>query len=298
MSDLRDEVVENLDEPAAIEATGGRIYIADRGVVDKIISYDVGRRFEPFRLSALFARRRKRAAGVRREFHSRERRRRSGDDSVGGNQQQRGFDPLQDGVYDENEIQINQVLFGLGTIRASVGAPEGYQLTKASVCRIPNRGGAEAACGLERRGCLGWKERLSLGGVGDDDDRSDDLARFNIASDGNGGKVASIAPVRVPNLPFENLPKLIYGGGDKDAPVGGAHYLRVGDSQMTVSRHTNPNGSFDPIGKSGESPAGIAGTVLFATESIAVDSEGKYVVKAGTFIGRRHCRDITATDSA
>ena len=56
LSDLRDESVENLDEPTAIEATGGRIYIADKGVVDKIVSYEIGsggadggaRRFEPF----------------------------------------------------------------------------------------------------------------------------------------------------------------------------------------------------------------------------------------------------------
>ena len=209
------------------------------------------------------------------------------------------FDPLQDGVYDENEIQINQVLFGLGTIRASVGAPEGYQFDRSE----PYVGFQIGAAPKPLAGWSGedvWVGRKDyrLEALGTTTIEPDDLARFNIASDGNGRKVASIAPVRVPNLPFENLPKLIYGGGDKDAPVGGAHYLRVGDSQMTVSRHTNPNGSFDPIGKSGESPAGIAGTVLFATESIAVDSEGKYVVKAGLLSGRRHCRDITATDSA
>ena len=286
LSDLRDEVVENLDEPAAIEATGGRIYIADRGVVDKIISYDVGRRFEPFVYPRFLH---GEESGQPVQGVSFIRVNDEGDPvmTVSAETGKNGFfDPLQDGVYDENEIQINQVLFGLGTIRASVGAPEGYQFDKSE----PYVGFQIGAAPKPLAGWSGedvWVGRKDyrLESLGTTTIDPDDLARFNIASDGNGGKVASIAPVRVPNLPFENLPKLIYGGGDKDAPVGGAHYLRVGDSQMTVSRHTNPNGSFDPIGKSGESPAGIAGTVLFATESIAVDSEGKYVVKAGTFIG-------------
>ena len=286
LSDLRDEVVENLDEPAAIEATGGRIYIADRGVVDKIISYDVGRRFEPFVYPRFLH---GEESGQPVQGVSFIRVNDEGDPvmTVSAETNNNGvFDPLQDGVYDENEIQINQVLFGLGTIRASVGAPEGYQFDRSE----PYVG---FQIGVESKPLAGWsgkdvwvgRKDYRLEALGTTTIEPDDLARFNIASDGNGRKVASIAPVRVPNLPFENLPKLIYGGGDKDAPVGGAHYLRVGDSQMTVSRHTNPNGSFDPIGKSGESPAGIAGTVLFATESIAVDSEGKYVVQAGTFIG-------------
>ena len=196
------------------------------------------------------------------------------------------FDPLQDGVYDENEIQINQVLFGLGTIRASVGAPEGYQFDESE----PYVGFQIGAAPKPPAGWSGGSVWVGGGdprleALGTTTIETDDLARFNIASDGNGGKVASIASKDVPNLPFENLPRLVYGGGDKNVFVGGAHYLRVGDSQMTVSRHTNPNGSFDPIGKSGESPAGIAGTVLFATKSIAVNPEGKYVVQAGTFIG-------------
>ena len=92
LSNPRDEVVENLDEPAAIEATDGRIYIADRGVVDKIVSYDIGRQFEPFVYPRfLHGDEDKRATGARRELHSRGRRGQSDDDGVGGNRRRTDF---------------------------------------------------------------------------------------------------------------------------------------------------------------------------------------------------------------
>ena len=67
----RNEFVENLDKPIAIESASNRIYIAYQGAVDKIISLrsrEQQRRrhraaLQTFRLSALFARRRERAAG-------------------------------------------------------------------------------------------------------------------------------------------------------------------------------------------------------------------------------------------
>ena len=261
--DFRNEFVENLDKPVAIESASNRIYIAYQGAVDKIISYEAGsssdddtaRRFKPF-VYPRFLHGEESGQPVRGVSFIRVNDEGDPVMTVSAETGTLGFfDPLQDGVYDENEIQINQVLFGLGTIRASVGAPGGYQFDRSE----PYVGFQIGAAPKPSAGWSGediWVGRknyrlATLAGTAID---KGDLDRFNIASDGNGGKVASIAPVRVPNLPFENLPKLIYGGGDKDAPVGGAHYLRVGDSQMTVSRHTNPNGSFDPIGKSGESP--------------------------------------------
>ena len=284
LSNPQDEVVENLDEPAAIEAADGRIYIADRGVVDKIVSYDVGRQFEPFVYPRFLHGDEDSAQPVQSVSFIRV------DDegnpvmTVSAETDENGFfDPLQDGVYDENGIQIDRVVFGLGAIRASVGAPGGYQFDESA----PTYG---FQIGVASKPPAGWSDedfRVTKEGYGlmtleGTTIKPDDIDRFNVVGNGNGGKVASIAPVGVPNLPFQNLPKLVYSGGDQYIE---AHYLRVGDSQMTESRFTNPNGSFDPIGKSGNPVAGIVGTVLFATESITVDSEGKYVVEEGTFIG-------------
>ena len=297
LSDLRDESVENLDDPTAIESTGGRIYIADKGVVDKIVSYEIGsggadggaRRFEPFVYPRFLHGDEDRAQPVQSVSFIRV------DDegnpvmTVSTETDENGFfDPLQDGVYDENGIQIDQVVFGLGAIRASLDAVGEYEYQFDE--GAPTYG---FQIGMASKPPAGWsgkdfrvgREGYQFTAWGGTTINQADIDRFNVVSDGNGRKVASITPVGVPNLPFEVLPHLAYSGGDKNVFVGGAHYLRVGDSQMTESTPTNPNGSFDPIGKSGDPAVGIVGTVLFATEAIAVDSEGKYVVQAGTFIG-------------
>ena len=297
LSDLRDESVENLDEPTAIEATSGRIYIADKGVVDKIVSYEIGsggadggaRRFEPFVYPRFLHGDEDRAQPVQSVSFIRV------DDegnpvmTVSTETDENGFfDPLQDGIYDENGIQIDQVVFGLGAIRASLDAVGEYEYQFDE--SAPTYG---FQIGMASKPPAGWsgkdfrvgREGYQFTAWGGTTINQADIDRFNVVSDGNGRKVASITPVGVPNLPFEVLPHLVYSGGDKDVFVGGAHYLRVGDPQMTESTPTNPNGSFDPIGKSGDPAVGIVGTVLFATEAIAVDSEGKYVVQAGTFIG-------------
>ena len=297
LSDLRDESVENLDDPTAIESTGGRIYIADKGVVDKIVSYEIGsggadggaRRFEPFVYPRFLHGDEDRAQPVQSVSFIRV------DDegnpvmTVSTETDENGFfDPLQDGIYDENGIQIDQVVFGLGAIRASLDAVGEYEYQFDE--GAPTYG---FQIGMASKPPAGWsgkdfrvgREGYQFTAWGGTTINQADIDRFNVVSDGNGRKVASITPVGVPNLPFEVLPHLAYSGGDKNVFVGGAHYLRVGDSQMTESTPTNPNGSFDPIGKSGDPAVGIVGTVLFATEAIAVDSEGKYVVQAGTFIG-------------
>ena len=297
LSDLRDESVENLDDPAAIESTGGRIYIADKGVVDKIVSYEIGsgsadggaRRFEPFVYPRFLHGDEDRAQPVQSVSFIRV------DDegnpvmTVSTETDENGFfDPLQDGIYDENGIQIDQVVFGLGAIRASLDAVGEYEYQFDE--GAPTYG---FQIGIASKPPAGWsgkdfrvgREGYQFTAWGGTTINQADIDRFNVVSDGNGRKVASITPVGVPNLPFEVLPHLVYSGRDKDVFVGGAHYLRVGDPQMTESTPTNPNGSFDPIGKSGDPAVGIVGTVLFATEAIAVDSEGKYVVQAGTFIG-------------
>ena len=297
LSDLRDESVENLDDPTAIESTGGRIYIADRDVVGKIgkiVSYEVGssgsdggvRQFEPF-VYPIFLHGGESGQPVKGVSFIRVDDEGNPTMTVSAETDENGFfDPLQDGVYDENEIQIMTVLFGLGAISVMSDAPGGYQFDEGK----PTYG---FQIGVAKPPVAGWSgvsvwvgpERYYLEALAGTAISLGDIDRFNVASDGNGRKVASITPVGVPNLPFEVLPHLVYSGGDKNVFVGGAHYLRVGDPQMTESTPTNPNGSFDPIGKSGEPAVGIVGTVLFATEAIAVDSEGKYVVQAGTFIG-------------
>ena len=297
LGDLRDESVENLDDPTAIESTGGRIYIADKGVVDKIVSYEIGsggadggvRQFDPFIYPRFLHGDEDRAQPVQSVSFIRV------DDegnpvmTVSTETDENGFfDPLQDGIYDENGIQIDQVVFGLGAIRASLDAVGEYEYQFDE--GAPTYG---FQIGMALKPPAGWsgkdfrvgREGYQFTAWGGTTINQADIDRFNVVSDGNGRKVASITPVGVPNLPFEVLPHLVYSGGDKDVFVGGAHYLRVGDSQMTESTPTNPNGSFDPIGKSGDPAVGIVGTVLFATEAIAVDSEGKYVVQAGTFIG-------------
>ena len=287
LSNPQDEVVENLDEPAAIESTGGRIYIADRGVVDKIVSYDIGRQFDSF-IYPRFLHGGESGQPVKGVSFIRVDDEGNPTMTVSAETDENGFfDPLQEGVYDENEIQIMTVLFGLGVISVMSDAPGGYQFDEGK----PTYG---FQIGVESKPPVaGWSgvsvwvgpKEYYLEALAGTTISLDDIDRFNVASDGNGRKVASIASKDVPNLPFEVLPHLVYSGGDKNVFVGGAHYLRVGDSQMTESTPTNPNGSFDPIGKSGDPAVGIVGTVLFATEAIAVDSEGKYVVQAGTFIG-------------
>ena len=297
LSDLRDESVENLDDPTAIEATGGRIYIADKGVVDKIVSYEIGsggadggaRRFEPFVYPRFLHGDEDRAQPVQSVSFIRVDDEGNPTMTVSTETDENGFfDPLQDGIYDENGIQIDQVVFGLGAIRASLDAVGEYEYQFDE--GAPTYG---FQIGMASKPPAGWsgkdfrvgREGYQFTAWGGTTINQADIVRFNVVSDGNGRKVASITPVGVPNLPFEVLPHLVYSGGDKNVFVGGAHYLRVGDPQMTESTPTNPNGSFDPIGKSGDPAVGIVGTVLFATEAIAVDSEGKYVVQAGTFIG-------------
>ena len=298
LNDLRDEFVENLDEPSAIESTGGRIYIADRGATDKIISYKIGssrddggvRRFEPFVYPRFLHGDEDSAQPVKGVSFIRVDDEGNPTMTVSAETDENGFfKPLQEGVYDENEIQIDQVVFGLGAIRASLDDAGEYEYEFDE--GAPTYG---FQIGVASKPPAGWSgEDFRVGKEGyqfaallpDTPINQADIDRFNVVSDGNGGKVASITPENVPNLPYGVLPRLEYDRGDKNVPVGGAHYLRVGDSQMTVSRHTNPNGSFNPIGQSGNPVAGIVGTVLFATEEISVDFEGKYTVQAGTFIG-------------
>ena len=196
------------------------------------------------------------------------------------------FDPLQISVYDKDNIQIDQVLFGLGVISVMSGAPGGYAFDDPAYgFQI---GTAMKAGGWSGRDIEVDAPSYQLVPLATTTIDPDDIARFGTYNTRNPDrKVANIVSPDVPRLDLPNLPNLVYDDGDRgERLVSGVHYIRVGDPQMALSSKTDNNGWFVPTGTN----VGIVGTVLFATGEIVahidtVNMTIGYEVQEGTFLG-------------
>ena len=189
------------------------------------------------------------------------------------------FDPLQISVYDKDDIQIDQMLFGLGVISVISDAP-GYAFDDPAYgFQIGTAPKADGWSGRDIEIDAPSYQLVPLAGTTID---PDDVARFRTYDTSNPNrKVANIESPDVPRLDLPNLPKLVYDDG-----VPGVHYIRVGDPQMRASLPTDDSGGFVPTGAT----VGIVGTVLFATREIVADIDRVnmtigYRVQEGTFLG-------------
>ena len=195
------------------------------------------------------------------------------------------FDPLQISVYDKDDIQIDQMLFGLGVISVISDAP-GYAFDDPAYgFQIGTAPKADGWSGRDIEIDAPSYQLVPLAGTTID---PDDVARFRTYNTSNPNrKVANIESPDVPRLDLPNLPNLVYYDGDKDQPqVSGVHYIRVGDPQMRASLPTDDRGGFVPTGAT----VGIVGTILFATREIVADIDRVnmtigYRVQEGTFLG-------------
>ena len=195
------------------------------------------------------------------------------------------FDPLQISVYDKDDIQIEQMLFGLGVISVISDAP-GYAFDDPAY-------GFQIGTAMKEGGWSGRDIEIDapsyqLVPLARTTIDPDDVARFRTYNTSNPNrKVANIESPDVPRLDLPNLPNLVYYDGDRDQPqVSGVHYIRVGDPQMRASLPTDDRGGFVPTGAT----VGIVGTVLFATREIVADIDRVnmtigYRVQEGTFLG-------------
>ena len=203
------------------------------------------------------------------------------------------FDPLQISVYDKDDIQIDQMLFGLGVISVMSTAPGGYAFDEFDDFGNPTYG---FQIGTALKGTGGWSGRdipvydpeYRLVPLAETTIKENDIARFGTYNTSNPNrKVANIVSPGVPRLDLVNLPNLIYDDGNRDKQqVSGVHYIRVGDPQMRASLPTDDRGGFVPTGAT----VGIVGTVLFATGEIVADINRvnmviSYRVQEGTFLG-------------
>ena len=195
------------------------------------------------------------------------------------------FDPLQISVYDKDNIQIEQMLFGLGVISVISDAP-GYAFDDPAYgFQIGTAPKADGWSGRDIEIDAPSYQLVPLAGTTID---PDDVARFRTYNTSNPDrKVANIESPDVPRLDLPNLPNLVYDDGDRgERLVSGVHYIRVGDPQMRASLPTDDRGGFVPTGAT----VGIVGTVLFATREIVADIDRVnmtigYEVKKGTFLG-------------
>ena len=195
------------------------------------------------------------------------------------------FDPLQISVYDKDNIQIEQMLFGLGVISVISDAP-GYAFDDPAYgFQIGTAPKADGWSGRDIEIDAPSYQLVPLAGTTID---PDDVARFRTYNTSNPNrKVANIESPDVPRLDLPNLPNLVYYDGDRDQPqVSGVHYIRVGDPQMRASLPTDDRGGFVPTGAT----VGIVGTILFATREIVADIDRVnmtigYRVQEGTFLG-------------
>ena len=195
------------------------------------------------------------------------------------------FDPLQISVYDKDNIQIEQMLFGLGVISVISDAP-GYAFDDPAYgFQIGTAPKADGWSGRDIEIDAPSYQLVPLAGTTID---PDDVARFRTYNISNPKrKVANIESPDVPRLDLPNLPNLVYDDGDRGEPlVSGVHYIRVGDPQMRASLPTDRRGGFVPTGAT----VGIVGTVLFATREIVADIDRVnmtigYRVQEGTFLG-------------
>ena len=190
------------------------------------------------------------------------------------------FDPLQISVYDKDNIQIEQMLFGLGVISVMSSARGGYAFDDPAY-------GFQIGTAMKEGGWSGRDIEIDapsyqLVPLAETTIDPNDIARFGTYNTSNPDrKVANIVSPRVPRLDLANLPKLVYDDG-----VPGVHYIRVGDPQMRASLPTDDSGGFVPTGTT----VGIVGTVLFATGEIVADIDRVnltigYEVRKGTFLG-------------
>ena len=195
------------------------------------------------------------------------------------------FDPLQISVYDKDNIQIEQMLFGLGVISVISDAP-GYAFDDPAYgFQIGTAPKADGWSGRDIEIDAPSYQLVPLAGTTID---LDDVARFRTYNIFNPKrKVANIESPGVPRLDLPNLPNLVYDDGDRgERLVSGVHYIRVGDPQMRASLPTDDRGGFVPTGAT----VGIVGTVLFATREIVAEIDRVnmtigYEVKKGTFLG-------------
>ena len=195
------------------------------------------------------------------------------------------FDPLQISVYDKDDIQIEQMLFGLGVISVISDAP-GYAFDDPAYgFQIGTAPKADGWSGRDIEIDAPSYQLVPLAGTTID---PDDVARFRTYNTSNPNrKVANIESPDVPRLDLPNLPNLVYDDGDRgERLISGVHYIRVGDPQMRASLPTDDRGGFVPTGAT----VGIVGTVLFATREIVADIDRVnmtigYRVQEGTFLG-------------
>ena len=189
------------------------------------------------------------------------------------------FDPLQISVYDKDDIQIEQMLFGLGVISV-ISAEPGYAFDDPAY-------GFQIGTAMKEGGWSGrdipvYDPGYRLVPLAETTIKEEDIARFGTYNTSNPNrKVANIVSPGVPRLDLANLPNLVYDGG-----VPGVHYIRVGDPHMRASLPTDDSGGFVPTGTT----VGIVGTVLFATGEIVADIDRLnltigYRVQEGTFLG-------------
>ena len=196
------------------------------------------------------------------------------------------FDPLQISVYDKDDIQIEQMLFGLGVISVMSSARGGYAFDDPAY-------GFQIGTAMKEGGWSGRDIEIDapsyqLVPLAETTIDPNDIARFGTYNTSNPNrKVANIVAPDVPRLDLANLPNLVYDDGDRgERLVSGVHYIRVGDPQMALSSKTDTNGWFVPTGTN----VGIVGTVLFATGEIVADIDRLnltigYRVQEGTFLG-------------
>ena len=196
------------------------------------------------------------------------------------------FDPLQISVYDKDDIQIEQMLFGLGVISVMSSARGGYAFDDPAY-------GFQIGTAMKEGGWSGRDIEIDapsyqLVPLAETTIDPDDIARFGTYNTSNPDrKVANIVSPGVPRLDLANLPNLVYDDDDRgERLVSGVHYIRVGDPQMRASLPTDDSGGFVPTGTT----VGIVGTVLFATGEIVADIDRVnltigYEVRKGTFLG-------------
>ena len=196
------------------------------------------------------------------------------------------FDPLQISVYDKDDIQIEQMLFGLGVISVMSSARGGYAFDDPAY-------GFQIGTAMKEDGWSGRDIEIDapsyqLVPLAETTIDPKDIARFATYNTSNPDrKVANIESPDVPRLDLPNLPNLVYDDGDRgEQLVSGVHYIRVGDPQMRASLPTDDRGGFVPTGAT----VGIVGTVLFATREIVADIDRVnmtigYEVQKGTFLG-------------
>ena len=196
------------------------------------------------------------------------------------------FDPLQISVYDKDDIQIEQMLFGLGVISVMSSARGGYAFDDPAY-------GFQIGTAMKEGGWSGRDIEIDapsyqLVPLAETTIDPNDIARFGTYNTSNPNrKVANIVSPGVPRLDLANLPNLVYDDDDRgERLVSGVHYIRVGDPQMRASLPTDDSGGFVPTGTT----VGIVGTVLFATGEIVADIDRLnltigYEVRKGTFLG-------------